>query len=108
MKQLIISIGGGILIIVLLYLLDVEGLVLSPPSGVAKVLLWPVTICLYLVSPGPGIGSPDKNLREWTPTHSLALMAGIGLSWVSTQALPLPLCNFVQDTIRVRPLLRRK
>ncbi len=94
MKQLIISIGGGILIIVLLYLLDVEGLVLSPPSGVAKVLLWPVTICLYLVSPGPGIGSPDKNLREWTPTHSLALMAGIGLSWVFYTGLAFAFVQF--------------
>jgi len=82
MKQLIISIGGGIFIIVLLYVLDGEGLVLFPPNGVAKVLLWPVTVCLYLVGPGPRIGPPDKNLHEWTPTHSLALMVGIDLSWV--------------------------
>jgi hypothetical protein len=82
MTQLLISIGGGISIVVLLFLLDVEGIVLSPPNAVVKVLLWPVAVCLYLVGPGPRIGPPDKNFHEWTPVHSLALMVGIGLSWV--------------------------
>jgi hypothetical protein len=82
MKQLIISIGGGVLITVVLYLLDVEALLLYPPSPVAQGLLWPVTICLYLVGAGPRIAPPDKNLHEWKPTHSLAVLVGIGLSWV--------------------------
>ncbi|SRR5713101_140366 len=82
MKQLIISFGGAIFIIVLLYILDVEGLVLFPPNGVARVLLWPVAVCLWLVGPGPRIGPPDKNWHEFTPTHSLALIVGIGLSWI--------------------------
>jgi hypothetical protein len=94
MKQLIISIGGGTFIIVLLYLLDVAGFVLSPPNAVAKVLLWPVTVCLYLVGPGPRIGLPDKNFHEWTPVHSLGLMVGVGLSWVFYTGLVFAFMKF--------------
>jgi len=94
MKQLIISIGGGAFIVVLLYLLDGEGFVLSPPSTVAKVLLWPATVCLYLVGPGPRVGPPDKDFHEWTPTHSLALIVGIGLSWIFYTGLAFAFVKF--------------
>jgi|SRR5712691_5225968 len=94
MKQLIISIGGGVLTTVVLHLLDVEALLLFPPSPVAKGLLWPVTICLYLVGPGPRIGPPDKNLREWTPTHSLAVLEGIVLSWAFYSGLAFAFMQF--------------
>src|SRR5260370_24233920 len=95
MKQLVTSIGGGIFITVLLYILDGEGLVLSPPNAVAKVLLWPATVCLYLVGPGPRIGPPDKDLHEWTPVHSLALMAGICVLLVFFTCPPLFFFRFL-------------
>jgi hypothetical protein len=94
MKQLIISVGGGAFITVVLYLLDVEASLLYPPNAIAKVLLWPVTFCLYLVGPGPRIGPPDKNFHEWTPVHSLALVVGIGLSWVFYSGLAFVFLQF--------------
>jgi hypothetical protein len=94
MKQLIISVGGGAFITVLLYLLDLEVSLLYPPNAFAKVLLWPVTVCLYLAGPGPRIGAPDKNFHEWTPVHSLALLVGIGLSWVFYSGLAFVFLKF--------------
>jgi len=49
---------------------------------VAKVVLWPIAVCLYLSGPGPNIGSAGKYLHEWTPVQDFAVAAGIGLSWL--------------------------
>jgi hypothetical protein len=53
----------------------------GPLVAIANVALWPIHLCLYLVGPGPNIGSAEKPLREWTPVQDFAVVVGIGLSW---------------------------
>ena len=47
----------------------------------AKVVLWPIAVCLYLSGPGPSIGPAEKHLHEWTPVQDFAVLVGVGLSW---------------------------
>jgi len=86
-KWLLVSVVGGVLIAVVLFVLvdssiDAVVGVPGPLRVVANVVLWPVTACLYLSGPGPNIGSPEKHWHEWTPVQDFAVVTGIGLSWV--------------------------
>ena len=85
-KWLLVSVVGGVLISVVLFVADtsIDAVVgaPSPLGAVANVVLWPVTVCLYLSGPGPNIGSPEKHWHEWTPVQDFAVVTGIGLSWV--------------------------
>ena len=82
-KWLLISVVGGVVITATL--LFSENVMLEvPPSveAVARVVLWPVAVCEYLVGPGPNIGPPEKHQHEATPVQFLAAVIGIGLSWM--------------------------
>src|SRR6266404_3531068 len=83
-RQLLISLVSGFLIAAaLIAVVDI----FEPPEIVTKVLLWPVTACVYLVGPGPNIGPPGKHMHEGTPVHVLAAMVGYGLSWIFYSSL---------------------
>ncbi|HYL62580.1 MAG TPA: hypothetical protein VE077_08155 [Candidatus Methylomirabilis sp.] len=91
-KWLLVSIVGGVLITVVLFVfadtfLGVVRDMPGPVGAVAKVVLWPVAVCVYLSGPGPSIGPPDKHLHERTPVQDFAVMAGLGLSWVLYSSL---------------------
>jgi hypothetical protein len=87
-KWLLLSVVGPVLIAAVLLFVSVDvpiGVGIGMPrslEAVAKVLLWPIAVCLYLSGPGPNIGSAGKHLHEWTPVQDFAVVAGIGLSWV--------------------------
>jgi hypothetical protein len=86
-KWLLVSVVGGVLIAVALFLFpdtlfDAVADVPRPLEAVANVVLWPVAACVYLSGPGPNIGTPEKHLHEWTPVQDFAVVIGIGLSWV--------------------------
>ena len=76
---------GRVLIVLLFFLTDtpiggdieLSGLL----AAVVKVILWPVSVCLHLVGPGPNIGTAEKPLHEWTPVEDFAVVVGIDLSW---------------------------
>jgi hypothetical protein len=80
---LLVSVGGGVLITVLLFAFA-EGWVVDVPGPVAviaKVVFWPVVVCVNLSGPGPSIGPPEKHLHEGTPVQFLAAVIGVGVSW---------------------------
>jgi hypothetical protein len=86
-KWLLVSAAGGVIAAVLLFVslgtpIGVGVGVPGSLGAVAKVVLWPIAVCLYLSGPGPNIGSAEKHLQEWTPVQDFAVVAGIGLSWV--------------------------
>ena len=87
-RWLLVSVVGGVLIAVVFVFVSAEtpigvGVgVPGPLEAVAKELLWPIAVCLYLSGPGPNIGSPEKHLHEWTPVQDFAVITGIALSWV--------------------------
>jgi hypothetical protein len=74
-KWLLVSVAGGVLIAAVLLFVSVNtpiGVGVGVPGSlgaVAKVVLWPIAVCLYLSSPGPNIGSAEKHLHEWTPVQ---------------------------------------
>src|SRR5882762_7299513 len=81
-----VSIGGAVLIIVVLFssgafenVLEVDAP--RPVEAVAKVVFWPVTVCLNLSGPGPSLGPPEKHMHEGSPVQYFAAVAGIGFSW---------------------------
>jgi len=82
-KWLLVSVCGAVLLTVLLssfadnWVADVPG----PVASVARIVLWPVTVCVNLTGPGPSIGPPEKNRHEATPVQFLAVVIGSGLSW---------------------------
>src|SRR5262245_7239985 len=78
-----VSVGGGILLAVMLYFLTdcLAVNMTGPGASVAKVVFWPVSVCPYLSGPGPKIGLPEKNRHEWTAVQDLAVAVGRGLSW---------------------------
>jgi predicted Na+-dependent transporter len=86
-KWLLVSVVGAVLIpaVFLFVLIDMPiGVGIGVPrslEALAKVVLWPIALCLYLSGPGPNVGSAEKHLHEWTPVQDFALVAGIGLSW---------------------------
>jgi len=88
-KWLMVSVGGGIVLTVgLLFFSDPLPINLSGPvATVARVVLWPVTICLYLSGPGANIGPPEKHQHEWTPVQDLAVVTGVGRSWIFCSSL---------------------
>jgi hypothetical protein len=86
-RWLLVSAGGAVLITAVLLFADMPvgiGLGVDIPSSLvttAKVVLWPIAVCLYLTGPGPSIGPAQRHLHEWTPVQDFAVVAGIGLSW---------------------------
>src|SRR5260370_29595903 len=92
---MLISRGGGFLIVVVLYqrvdVLPVDGENLPAPfDAVVEIVFWPVPAFMHLVNfllPPPNIGSPEKPLREGTPLTALAFVVGIGLTWVFYSSL---------------------
>ena len=94
-KWLLTSVGGGVLLAVVVLLALPLGPFGSfdPPSTIELVVLWPVIACLYLV-PGPGIGPPQKHWHEWTPVQDVALAVGIGFSWTFYSSLVFVLLWF--------------
>jgi hypothetical protein len=88
-KWVMVSVGGGILLTAGLFFFSVPLTVnLSGPlATVAKVVLWPVTISVYLSGPGPNIGPPEKHWHEWTPVQDFGVATGIGLSWIFYSSL---------------------
>jgi hypothetical protein len=86
-KWLLVSVVGAVLIAAVLLFVSVDtpiGVGVGVPGSlraVAKVVLWPIAVCLYLSGPGPNIGSAEKHLHEWTPVQGFAVAAGISLSW---------------------------
>jgi hypothetical protein len=86
-RWLLVSAGGAVLIVAVLLVASIDapiGVGVDTPSSVevvAKVVLWPIVVCLYLLGPGPNIGPAEKHLHEWTPVQDFAVVAGIGLSW---------------------------
>ncbi len=87
-KWLLVSGVGAVLMVAVFLFVSVDtpiGVGMGVPhslEAVAKVVLWPIAVCLYLSGPGPNIGSAGKHLHEWTPVQDFAVVAGIGLSWV--------------------------
>ena len=88
-KWSLVSVGGGALVTVLLFVLanylapDVP----SPVASLARIVLWPVTVCVNLTGPGPSIGPPEKHWHEGTPVQFLAVVIGMGLSWLFYSSL---------------------
>ena len=86
-RWLLVSLGGALLIAAVLLFVSVDtpiGVGIGVPGSVgavAKIVLWPIAVCLYLSGPGPNIGSAEKHLHEWTPVQDFAVVAEIGLSW---------------------------
>ena len=86
-KWLLVSVVGAVLIPSVLLFVSVDtpiGVGIGVPGSVgavAKIVLWPIAVCLYLSGPGPNIGSAEKHLHEWTPVQDFAVVAGISLSW---------------------------
>ena len=88
-KWSLVSVGGAALVTVLLFVFadnwapDVPG----PVASVATIVLWPVTVCVNLTGPGPSIGPPEKHWQEGTPVQFLAVVIGMGLSWLFYSSL---------------------
>jgi len=86
-RWLLVSVGGAVLIAAVLLVASIDtpiGVGVDMPSSVeavAKVALWPIAVCLYLLGPGPNLGPAEKHLHEWTPVQDFAVVVGIGLSW---------------------------
>lgn len=82
-RWLLVSVGGGLLLTLLLlafadrWVADVPG----PVLVIAKIVLWPVVVCIELSGPGPSIGPPEKHGHEGTPVQFLAAGIGVGFSW---------------------------
>ncbi len=94
-KWLLVSVGGGILLSVGVIFLDPLAFNLPRPvAAVAKIVLWPVTICLHLSGPGPNIGPTQKHWHEWTPVQDLAVATGVGLSWIFYSSLVVVALRF--------------
>ena|SRR6266849_4493045 len=92
-KWLLVSLGGGVLVIVALFTLP-ERLIDSaedkPHPAVDKaveVVFWPIAVCVYLSGRGAPIGQPEKHMYEATPVQVIAAFVGIGLSWVFYSSL---------------------
>lgn len=94
-KWMLISLGGGLLLIVVLYqFIDVLPLDAqnspAPLDAVVEIVLWPVPAFMQLVDfllPPPNIGPPEKHWHEGTPVTLLAFVVGIGLTWVFYSSL---------------------
>ena len=88
-KWLLVSVCGAVLVTVLLFVFadnwvaDVPG----PVEFVARIVLWPVAVCVNLTGPGPSIGPPEKHWHEATPVQFLAVVIGVGLSWLFYSSL---------------------
>jgi hypothetical protein len=87
-RWLLVSLGGALLIGVLLLVVSIDtpllGVGVDVPGWavtVGKVVMWPIAVSLYLSGPGPNIGPEEKHLHEWTPVQDFAVVAGISLSW---------------------------
>src|SRR5215469_282460 len=86
-RWLLVSAGGAVLIAAVLLFASIDtpvGIGVEIPGSVgavAKVVLWPIAVCLYLAGPGPNIGPAEKHLHEWSPVQDFAVVVGIGLSW---------------------------
>jgi hypothetical protein len=82
-KWLLVSVGGGLVVTVLLFafsdrwVADVPG----PVAVIAKIVFWPVVLCVDMSGPGPSIGPPEKHWHEGTPVQFLAAVIGAGFSW---------------------------
>ena len=84
-----VSVVGGVLITVALTVFTDNWVVDIPDSvaAIAKIVFWPVAVCLYFSGPGPSMGPPERHLREGTPVQFIAVMIGLGLSWVFYSSL---------------------
>ncbi len=87
-KWWLMSVGGAVLVTTSsLMLVDV----FEPPGDIAKIVLWPVSVCLYLAGDGPRIGTMGY---EWTPVHDFAVAAGIGGAWAFYSSLAFLIFHF--------------
>jgi len=72
----LIALGGAIALPAILAWWDV---ILGPPIGVWRVLLWPVAMMLW--ASGPGV-PPSGGRLEWTPIEDFATWIGAGIAWL--------------------------
>ena len=70
--------GGACLITSYLTYFDV---ILGPPAGLMRLILWPVDFLLWATGPGAPMGGSGDLGHEWTPVQDLAVWVGAGLSW---------------------------
>jgi hypothetical protein len=92
-KWLLVSLGGGVLVIVALFTLP-DRLIFAPEDKphptvdkVVGVVFWPTAVCVYLSGPGVPIGPPEKHRYEASPVQVIAAFVGIGFSWVFYSSL---------------------
>lgn len=71
----LIALGGAIALPAILAWWDV---MLGPPVGVWRVLLWPVDVLLWASGPGVSI---SHGRSEWTPVQDFATWIGAGIAW---------------------------
>ncbi|HKF54131.1 MAG TPA: hypothetical protein VKJ45_01755 [Blastocatellia bacterium] len=76
-KRAVISVFLGVMFTAGLRLLSFDGLLGSP---FAQIFLFPATVLLWAVGPGPNIGGPEHPMHEITPVHLIAGLAGLGIS----------------------------
>lgn len=104
-KWLLVSVCGAVLLAVLLLVCTGDWVadVPDPVAFVAKIVLWPVAICVKLSGPDPSIGPPDKHWHEATPVQFLAVCVGFGLSWLFYSSLAfLALWRWRRQPLSVR------
>jgi hypothetical protein len=78
-RSLWLTIGlGGAVFLPAGILWNPEPRMLLQDRMTTHVLLWPVSVLLALVAPGPKLGTG----YEWTPVHDIAMAVGVGLSWL--------------------------
>jgi hypothetical protein len=92
-KWLLISIGGGVLVTAGLFALpdtflnSAEDKTHPLADRVVEAVFWPIAVCVYLSGPGVPIGPPEEHMYEATPVQVVAVVIGIGLSWVFYSSL---------------------
>jgi hypothetical protein len=55
-------------------------LIVGPPRGVLRLILWPADLLLWVS--GPGAPLPDGSY-EWTPVQDFSVWIGAGAAWAS-------------------------
>ena len=75
---LTIGLGGAVLLTASILWSDPEPLMFLQDRVATRALMWPVSVLLALVGPGPKLGTG----YEWTPVHDIAVAVGVGLSWL--------------------------
>jgi len=92
-KWLLTSIGGGVLVTAALvalpdtFLVSAEDKPHPIADKVVEAVFWPIAVCVHLSGPGVPIGPPEKHMYEGTPVQLVAVLIGIGLSWVFYSSL---------------------